>query len=185
MNAGTTLTRMATNSTLGARVEEKVKDMSTLLDRASARATARASEFNEATAKTLASSQLSQAIRSPTDILLAKVRSYGAAMTVGAFVGAAVTSGVLAGLAAFAAYRSPHIRAALDEASRLARGFIKRSSSDDDDAEGDADGGGDDVRAEVAALRDRVARLEEQMQPMLSWSESFAYGTPAVNQNAA
>ena len=77
---------------------------------------ARTDEFTAATNKTM------NAIN-PTETLVARMRAYVTAVSVGVFIGAAVTAGVLAGLASLAAMRAPQLKEARDEAKRLFQKF--------------------------------------------------------------
>ena len=89
---------------------------------------ARTDEFTAATNKTM------NAIN-PTETLVARMRAYGTAVRVGVFIGAAVTAGVLAGLASLAAMRAPQLKEARDEAKRLFQKFVSGPLPPPDDSD--------------------------------------------------
>ena len=89
---------------------------------------ARTDEFTAATNKTM------NAIN-PTETLVARMRAYGTAVSVGVFIGAAVTAGVLAGLASLAALRAPQLKEAREEAKRIFKKFTGPMAPPPDDSD--------------------------------------------------
>ena len=94
-------------------------------------------------------------------------------MTVGVFIGAAVTSGVLAGIISLAAWKSSALREAADEAVRLARAAVGKETPrtprrDSDPPRRDSAAAAGDGDDEVQQLRDRVALLEHEVAKLKS-----------------
>lgn len=88
------------------------------------------------------------------------IRSYGTAVTIGVFIGSAVSSGVIAGLMGLAALRSTHLRKALEDALGTARALadralVRSAGPLDDDAE---------IKKEMNARIERLERAVEKLQ---------------------
>ena len=115
----------------------------------------------------------STAMKLPGASLNQRLKTYGTAVTVGVFIGAAVTSGVLAGIISLAAWKSSALREAADEAVRLARAAVGREAPrtprrDSDPPRRDSDAAAGDGDDEVQQLRDRVALLEHEVAKLKS-----------------
>ena len=149
--------------------------MSSLLGRTETRGSA-GSEFVEKQVDKLATSLRestarltesgAQAMKLPSMTFQQRFRNYGTAVTVGVFIGAAVTSGVLAGVISLAAWRSTALREAADEAVRLARMAVggRRGGGGAEDAhQGGAEDGDGDDGGDARPLRDRVEALEREV----------------------
>jgi hypothetical protein len=102
---------------------------------------ARTDEFTAATNKTM------NAIN-PTGTLVERMRAYGTAVSVGVFIGAAVTAGVLAGLASLKAMRAPQLKEAREEAKRIFKKFTA---------------GGPAPPTEDTHLEERVGAMERKL----------------------
>ena len=101
----------------------------------------------------------------PTEKLADRMRAYGSAVTVGVFIGAAVTSGVIAGLLSLAALRSKELKSAAKEIKAQFRKVASSVRLVDDNALQDPPVSvePEPTVGEIAALRSRVTALERDV----------------------